>query len=411
VTVAFRRRSIIAATFSALLFIESAAHAQSSALPVLQPLANKAGPAPAELKTGAAYYVPATVDTARWGALPDAQAKPVLTVPSGSVVTFDTLSHEGILEDQGRNPVKFFGQYGVPSDQVLTDASAIAASNLQHDFNKDGPHIVIGPVAVDDAKPGDLLRVEILSYTPRVPYGVVSNRHGKGALPGEFPETPPPDPNANPAHPELYHNVFRFVSLQSVNGNLTCVLKDESGHEVRFPAAPFQGTMGVAPNVTGRPDSIPPGRYGGNLDVRYLKQGATLYLPVEVEGGMFFIADPHFAQGNGEVALTAVEGSLRSTLRLTVLKFGQPGYPFKAQLKSPFAETPEYWIPIGLNPDLNEAMKDAVRNGIWYLSTNQGLDRASALAYLSAAVNFEVTQVVDKTKGVHALIPKAQFKQ
>ena len=129
-----------------------------------------------------------------------------------------------------------------------------------------------------------------------------------------------------------------------------------------------------------------------------------------VPGAGFFIADPHFAQGNGEVALTAVEGSLRTTVRLTVLKVGQAGYPSKQQLKTPFAETPEYWIPIGLDPDLNEAMKKAVRNAIDYLSINQGLDRATAMAYLSAASDFEVSQVVDKTKGVHGLIRKSQFK-
>jgi acetamidase/formamidase len=132
-------------------------------------------------------------------------------------------------------------------------------------------------------------------------------------------------------------------------------------------------------------------------------------VPVQLPGAMFFMSDPHFAQGDGETALTAVEGSLRTTVRLTVLKKGDPAYPFKEELKSPFAETADYWIPIGLDPDLNEAMKNAVRNAIWFLSTNEGVDRATAMAYLSAATNFEVTQVVDKTKGVHALIRKSEF--
>lgn len=384
-------------------------HAQSSTLGVLQPLADKPGPAPASLHTGAKYYVPVNLDTVRWGYLPDAQSKPILTVPSGSVITFDTISHEGILEDQGRDPVKYFAQFGVPSSHVLKDAQAIAASALDHNFAKDGPHVEVGPVDIEGAEPGDILKIEMISMTPRVPYGVVSNRHGKGALPNEMPEGPAPDPSASSAHPELYHNVSKFVSLETVRGKLFCVIKDSNGRAIRFAAAPFHGTVGVAPNVTGKPNSIPPGIYGGNLDIRYLTNGSTLYLPVQVAGGKFFISDPHFSQGNGEVALTAVEGSLRSTVRLTVLKLHQPGYPSKEQLSTPFAETADYWIPIGLDPDLNEAMKQAVRNAISFLAANQGIDRATALAYLSAATDFEVSQVVDRTKGVHALIRKKDF--
>jgi acetamidase/formamidase len=151
-------------------------------------------------------------------------------------------------------------------------------------------------------------------------------------------------------------------------------LKKPDGTTVTFPAHPFLGTVGVAPAGTGNTNSIPPDVYGGNLDIHYLVAGTTLYLPIQVKGAKLFVSDPHFAQGNGEVSLTAVEGSLRATMRLTVLKPGAPGYPSKAKVTSPFAETPDYWIPIGLDPDLNEAMKKAVRNAISYLSANQGVD-------------------------------------
>jgi acetamidase/formamidase len=124
---------------------------------------------------------------------------------------------------------------------------------------------------------------------------------------------------------------------------------------------------------------------------------------------MFFLADPHFAQGNGEVALTAIEGSLRTTLRLTVLKLGDQAIPASGKLAGPFAETPDYWIAIGLDPDLNEAMKKSTREAVRFLSEKLGVDRATALAYLSAAADFEVSQVVDKTKGVHGLIRKKDF--
>lgn len=380
---------------------------------VLNTLAEKAGPAPSTLHTGAKYYVPATPETIRWGYLPNGSSEPILTVPSSSVVTFDTVSHEGLLEDQGRNPEKFFGQFGISPAGVLRDAQAIATSSLKHDFAQDGPHIVIGPVKVEGAEPGDLLKVEFLAFTPRVPYGVISSRHGKGALPGEFPQTPNAESGASASSPERYNNIFKFVSLRTVNGQLVCSMKKPDGTSIEFPAAPRLGTVGVAPNTSGsatdKTNSIPPGDYGGNLDIPLLVAGSTLYLPVQVAGANFFVSDPHFAQGNGEVSLTSVEGSVRATMRLTVLKPGSPGYPSHKTLKSPFAETPEYWIPIGLDPDLNEAMKKAVRNAIDYLTVNHDMDPATAMAYLSAATDFNVSQVVDRTKGVHGLIRKKDF--
>ena len=375
---------------------------------VLQPLADKPV-AGASVKLKSDFYVPATPDSIRWGYLPDNAAKAVVTVPSGATVTFDTVSHEGILEDQGRDPAKYFGEHGIAPNQVLNDAKAIAASSVAHDFAKDGPHVVMGPVALENAQPGDVLKVEMISLVPRVPYGVISNRHGKGALPGEFPENSGPQPGAGAASPQLYNNVSKFVPITLIDGKWYGILPNGREGRVHIPIAPFMGTMGVAPNVSGKPNSIPPGDYGGNLDIHYLTAGATLYLPVQVPGAMFFIADPHFAQGNGEVALTAIEGSLRTTLRFTVLKAGDTAIPAKDKLTGPFAETPDYWIAIGLDPDLNEAMKKATREAVRFLSDKLGMDRATALAYLSAAADFEVSQVVDKTKGVHALIRKKDF--
>jgi len=373
---------------------------------VLQPLGNK----PTKLKDGR-YYMPTTPDTARWGSLPNSDSKPVLTVPSGSVVIIDTVSHEGVLEDQGKDPVKFFGSHGVKPDQVLNDAKAIAASSLEHDFVKDGPHVVTGPVEVEGAKAGDVLLVEMMSLQPRVPYGVISNRHGKGALPGEFPENKGPQAGADTAHPELYANVFTFAPIRQIGGKWYGIVKGSAGPEAHIPLKPFNGTMGVAVNTKDKPNSIPPGAYAGNLDINELGVGAKLYVPVQVDGALFYASDPHFAQGDGEVALTAIEGSLRSTYRLTVLKAGDPRLPMKAPMKNPFVETKDYWIPVGLNTDLNEAMKDATRQAVQFLNEKLGMDRATALAYLSAGADFQVSQVVDRVKGVNAIIRKADFAQ
>ncbi len=371
---------------------------------VLQPLAQR----PMQ-KTDGGYYVPSTIHTVQWGVLPNRDRQPVLTVPSGSVVTFDTVSHEGVLEDQGRDPVGFFGSHGVAADEVLDDARAIAASGMAHDFKADGPHVVTGPVAIEGAKPGDVLKIEVLSLEPRVPYGVISNRHGKGALPGEFPENDGPQPGASAAQPEKYNNVSVFTRVRQDGNARHAVLYNNAGEEVRFPIRPFMGIMGVAPDTSDRVHSVPPAAYGGNIDIKHLGVGATLYLPVQVPGANFYAGDPHFAQGNGEVALTALEAPLRATFRLTVMRAGDTAIPGGSPFVQPFAETDEYWIPIGLNEDLDEAMKQAVREAIRFLAVNLGMDRAIALAYLSAAGDFEVSQVVDKTKGVHGMIRKGDF--
>ncbi len=354
------------------------------------------------------YYVQSTVENIRWGYLPNRDAEPILTVPSGSTVTFDTVSHEGILEDQGRDPVAYFGQYGISEDMVLDDAIAIAASDDPHDFLEDGPHVVTGPIAIEGAEPGDVLKVEVLDLEPRVPYGVVSNRHYKGTLP-EFPERERTD-DASVDNPEAYGDVSVFCPIYQEDGVWYGEIED-NGKTMKFPISPFLGIMGVAPDTSEKVSSVPPINVGGNLDINELGIGATLYLPVEVEGALFYTGDPHFVQGDGEVALTALEGSLRGTVRLTLIKADSEEVPkTNDTFVQAFAETQDYWIPIGLNTDLDEAMIQSVRESVNFLSNQFGLDRAKVYAYLSAGVDYEVSQVVDKTKGIHALIPKVDFE-
>jgi len=379
----------------------------------LQPLADRPGRLVVPGARQEVYYVPSTVDTVTWGYLPNAATKPVLSIPSGATIVFDTLSHEGLVEDQGRDPLKYFASKGIPANMVLSDGIAITSSKMAHDFAKDGPHIVTGPVAIDGAEPGDVLKVELLSAVPRVPYGVISNRHGKGALPGEFPETAKPAQGASAANPGAYNNVSVFTPIRrSKAGKWEAVMKTADGTEVTFPTAPFMGVMGVAPDTTKPVHSVPPGLYGGNMDINDLGVGSIVYLPVLVKGANFYTGDPHMAQGDGEVALTALEHSMRPTFRLTVLKKGDPRIPSSSgSLAKPLGETADHWVTIGLNTDLDEAMKDATRESIRFLTEMLGMDRATALAYLSAASDFQVSQVVDGTKGVHGMIRKADFSK
>jgi len=333
-------------------------------------------------------YLPADPSQVLWGRLPCETDSPVLTIEPGTEVTIDTISHEGILEDQGRDPRAFFGGYGV---EVLDDAVALAASS--YDRADGGPHVITGPIHVSGARPGDLLRMTVLETLQRVPYGVISNRHARGALPDEYPVSGA--------------TVSIFAAADGDTGTIPRVAGGP--HAVRFPLHPFLGTMGVAVRGSVRPHSVPPGPHGGNIDINLLAVGASLYLPVQGEGALAFVGDPHFAQGDGEVALTAMEASLRATIRFEVVAHEDAVREF-GELVGPLAETSEFLIPTGMNEDLDIAMQDCVRAAIALLRARYGFDAEHAYAYLSAATDFNISQVVDLVKGVHARIRKADFE-
>jgi acetamidase/formamidase len=353
-------------------------------------------------------HLASTPDTVLWGWLPNRTTPTVLDVADGGVVTIETVSHEGILEDQGRDPVTFFGSHGVDPAGVMSDARDIAMSDIAHEY-PDGPHIVTGPIRVPGAEPGDVLKVDVLALELRVPYGVISNRHHLGCLPGEFPEHTVLIPGACRSRPEMYGTVSHFTTVEDVGGRPHGVLPYGSeGRVARFPLAPFLGVMGVAPDTAAPVPSVPPGSHGGNIDINLLNAGSALYLPVQVDGAGFHVGDPHYAQGDGEVALTALEAPLTATLRLSVLR-GPEARRVVGVLDRPFVETDTHWVPVGLDVDLDEAMRKATRAAIRFLETAIGMHRDEALAYLSAAADFEVSQVVDSVKGVHCCIRKSDF--
>jgi acetamidase/formamidase len=341
------------------------------------------------------HYFPTGPGTVLWGRLPAAHDKSVLTVASGATVTFDTVSHEGILDDQGSDPVAFFGRHGVIEADVLQDAIAVTRE-VDRDLG-DGPHVVSRPVAVEGAEPGDLIAMHVVDAVPRVPYGVISNRHGRGALPGEL--------------PRLDKTVSVFADVVERDGVLHGRLPLVEGGEpsVSFPLKPFLGIMGVAVSGAERPHSVPPGLQGGNIDIALLTAGTTLYLPVQVPGANVYVGDPHFAQGDGEVALTAMEGSLRATLRLEVVPQSTALKAF-GEFAGPLAETTDYLVPTGLDADLDEAVRKCVRQAIALLGARWGVDEHIAYAYLSATTDFRISQVVDLVCGVHATIRKADFR-
>ena len=317
--------------------------------------------------SGADYQLKATPQTVVWGYY-SAAAKPVLRIQSGDTVTVETLITS--------SPDRLVAA-GVKPDQVEPELRAI------YDQVKDkgpGGHILTGPIYIEGAEPGDALEVRILQILPKIAYAYNGFAPGRGFLPEDFPTA-----RTIIIPFDLKRMVAQFAS------------------NIEIPMRPFFGSMGVAPPASaGRISSAPPGIHAGNLDNKDLVAGTRLFIPVHAAGALFEVGDGHAGQGNGEVDITAMETSLIGTLQLVVRK--------DMHLKWPRAETPSHFIVMGIHEDLTEAMKIAVREAIDFLMTEKHLSREDAYMLSSVAVDFDVTQVVDGTKGVHGMIPKSIFK-
>jgi acetamidase/formamidase len=199
---------------------------------------------------------------------------------------------------------------------------------------------------------------------------------------------------------------------------------------VRIPIRPHFGTMGVAPKEADFVDSIPPGYFGGNIDNWRIGKGGTMYYPVAVEGALLSAGDPHAAQGDSELAGTAIETSLTGLIRVTLHKADSlAGTPVEG-LDFPLLETADEWVVHGFsyanyldaldesaqadiysNSSIDGAMRDAFRKMRTFLMTTYGLSEDEAISLMSVAADFGVTQVVDGNWGVHGVIEKAMFER
>jgi acetamidase/formamidase len=317
--------------------------------------------------SGPIHVVDSNKDTVRLGVF-DATLPPILTVDSGDWVSFpNTWSH--FLNEL---------EPGVPISRL----AELRTSNPGR-----GPHSIIGPIAVRDAEPGDVVEIRYKRLRPAA-WGAVFNNPaalGTGLLPQDFAQ-----------------GQIKYVDL-----DLTA-MQGKFAPDINIPLTPFQGTLGVAPPdgffpplSPGVTSSVPPGPHGGNLDLRELTEGSTLYLPVWKPGALIYTGDSHAVQGDGEISLTALETRMKEVL-IQVLLHKQKKFQW------PVAETATHWITVGLDKDLNTAMALAARNAIEFLSTRAKLTLL-AYALCSIAVSFRVTQVVDIVRGVHAMIPKSLF--
>jgi acetamidase/formamidase len=305
------------------------------------------------------YEVMCRPENCHWGFF-DAALKPVLTVESGDTVTVNCVSGGPDILPKGDRW------------EILADHLAIHAG-LEP---KMGAHILTGPVAVADAEPGDVLEVQILNIDCRQNWGYTRIRPHAGTLPEDF-----------PMRKVLHSGIDRQRGV--------CTLP--WGAEIDL--APFFGVMGVAPRpVYGMCTSIIPREFGGNMDLKELTAGTTLYLPVFVPGALFSCGDGHGVQGDGEVCVTALETALSGTFRLSARK--------DLHIDLPRAETPTHHITMAFNEDLDDAAKDALRQMIKLIGERLGLAPEDAYMFASLAVDMRVTQLVDGNKGIHAMLPK-----
>jgi acetamidase/formamidase len=319
-----------------------------------------------------------TPDTVVWGYFA-ADIPPALRVKSGQTVRIDTVSHGGV--NTGVDPVTFFERHGIPGDQVLKDSIDIYEKVKRP--RGASAHILTGPIYIDEAEPGDMLEVRILALEHRVPYGVNNSNRGTGVL---------PDLLTAPTPKVIKFDLARNVALFS--------------NDIEVPLAPFMGIMAVAPTKESwMISSRPPWRWGGNMDFNKLTAGATLYLPVFHNGAQFFTGDSHAVQGDGEVNGTAIEASLTATLQFVVHK-GAGKTMFW-----PRAEDAMHYYAMGMDLDLNVAMKNAVQETVAFLRDKKGLSAADAYSLASIGVDFRVAEVVDAVQMVYGMIPKKLFKQ
>ena len=308
----------------------------------------------------------ATSKTVSWGHY--GLEKAAITVKSGETVKIQTLSTCG--------PSDRLVERGVKAQDIPAYNDEVYKNYPAADKGPGG-HILTGPVAIEEAEPGDVLEVQILKVDIDANFACNGFGLHRGFLPMEFP-----------------YSRQRLIPLDR---------EKMIGHfapGIDIPLHPFFGSMGLSP-ANGKVDSAPPFSHAGNMDNKELVAGTTLYIPVAAKGGLFVAGDGHAGQGNGEVDITAMETFLTGTFKFVVHK--------QKALSWPRAETPTHYITMGFSPDLKEATEHALRDMIDFLVEEKHMTRDDAYMLSSVAVDLDITQLVDGNVGVHAMCPKSIF--
>src|SRR5215470_14827204 len=304
---------------------------------------------------GTVHVLPATIDTTQWGWFNNAQP-PVLHVKSGDTILFETMMHS--------------------HNQVVPGTTIEQIKKLRTDHPGRGPHTLTGPVYIDGAESGDVLKVRINKIVPRA-YATNFN------VPGMFGQFPDRFPEGQVKY--FYLDLDRKVA--------------EFAPGIEIPLAPFPGTLGVARAEPGQYSSVPPGRYAGNMDIRDETEGTALYVPVFVKGALLWTGDSHAAQGNGEINLTALETAYKEmNVTVEVIK--------TMKLEWPRIETKDAWITVGIDKDLNAALDILKNETTTFLMQQRKIDKAEAEKVMMASWDCRVSQVVDVNKGLHCFSAK-----
>ena len=315
----------------------------------------------------------------------DNSTKPVLNIQSGDTVHVETGMHLMGKMVPGATIEDWMSWYKEVLDQTAeTYFYPDETTGAQKTRKGAGHHHLTGPIHIEGAEPGDILQIEILDIDPGA-YGFNLNPTTSfvklGVLADEFPE----------GKVRWYSVNRRDMTYEFMPG-------------IQVPVRPFPGTIGVELPETGMWSNVPPGRHGGNLDNKDLVAGTVLYLPVWNKGAGFKTGDAHLAQGHGEVNLNALEGAFKNiTLRFTARK------DLKKLVDWPMASSPTHWIMMGFHTDLYKSCQMAVKQAIKFLNNHYGIPELEGYAFCSQAVDLHVTQLVDYTKGIHAMIPKDYF--
>jgi len=371
----FTRSYVVAIVASALSLMVAPVEAQQTPAPQPPlpastqpeaPSAQPSGPAttpaqeqlrvvPAKHFPGKVHLLPATMETTQWGWFNNAQP-PVLHVNSGDTIVFETMMHS--------------------HNQVVPGTTIEQIKKLRTDYPGRGPHTLTGPVYIEGAEPGDVLRVRIDKIVPRA-YGTNFN------VPGMFGEFPSKFPDGQVKYFYLDHE--RKVA--------------EFAPGIEIPLRPFPGILGVARAEPGQYSSVPPGRYAGNLDIRDETEGSTLYVPIFVSGALLWTGDSHAAQGNGEINLTALETAYKEmSVTVEVLK--------DMKLEWPRIETKDAWITVGIDKDLNKALEILEAETTTFLMEQRKIGKPEAEKAMRASWDCRVSQVVDVNKGLHCFSAK-----
>ena len=304
------------------------------------------------------HDIEASPSTVHWGYF-DAELDPVMEIASGDTINLNSVSGG---PDNLPGP-----DYYIPPE--LLEIHKKVPKRMHG-------HILTGPIRISNAKPGQVLQVDILDIGLRQDWGYNFVKPLSGGLPGEFDEE---------------SHITIKLDKEKNEGELPW--------GTRLPLNPFFGVMGCAPPKNwGMITSIIPRAHGGNMDNKELVSGTSVFLPIFVEGANFSAGDGHGCQGDGEVCVTAIETALEGKFRLTVRD--------DLSLTLPQAESPSHFITMGFDEDLDDAAKEALRQMIILITQRTNLSKSQAYSLCSLAADLRVTQIVNGNKGVHVMLPK-----